>query len=455
MSIRNRLTLLFTAIVSILLGVFCVLLYVAAEQQRQTVFRNRLRAEALTAGHLLYGKKPISPLLYKLLDQNKLTVLPQEEIIIYNEANRLVYESGQDYLTVTPAILNRVRREGEVEWQEADREILGIVYPDNPRQLVLFASAIDTFGINNQQSLVRLLSIGWGLMTLLMLAAGRFFAGRALQPINQINQQIDTITASQLSLRLPEQQEADELAQLAQHFNRMLDRLEDAFRMQRAFISHASHELRTPLTAITGQLDVALLANDDRDELRATVRSVLDDVRELNRLTNGLLTLTHASMNESAVLMGPVQIDNLLEQVKVEIQRLQPTFVIQLILSPPPDPRVGWRVTGSEALLQTALFNLMDNGGKYSLDRSVTVNLSKQGQMAKLSFRNGGAPIPADQLETIFLPFQRGRNAAGEQGHGIGLPLTQRIISLHHGHITVESSPEKATTFTVTLPLFV
>ena len=68
MSIRNRLTLLFTAIVSILLGVFCLLLYVAAEQQRQTVFRNRLRAEALTAGNLLYGKKPISPLLYKLLD---------------------------------------------------------------------------------------------------------------------------------------------------------------------------------------------------------------------------------------------------------------------------------------------------------------------------------------------------------------------------------------------------
>lgn len=453
MSIRNRLTLLFTALVSVLLGLFCILLYAAAEEQRQTVFRNRLRAEALTAGHLLYGKKPISPLLYKLLDQNKLTVLPQEEIIIYNEANRLVYESGQDFLTVTPATLNRVRREGEVGWQEADREIIGVVYPGNLRRLVLFASAIDTFGHNNQGSMVRLLSIGWGLMTLLMLVAGRFFAGRALQPINQINQQIDRITVSQLSLRLPEQQEADELTQLAGHFNRMLDRLEDAFRMQRAFISHASHELRTPLTAITGQLDVALLANDGRDELRTTVRSVLDDVRGLNRLTNGLLTLANASMDESAVPLGPVYADKLLEQVKVEIQRLQPTFVIQLIRQPTPEPGVGWRLTGSEPLLQTALFNLMDNGGKYSPDRSVTVSLSKQGQFARLTFHNGGPPIPADQLETIFLPFRRGRNAAGQQGHGIGLPLTERIIRLHHGQITVESSPEKGTTFTIILPL--
>ncbi|MGV3558568.1 HAMP domain-containing sensor histidine kinase [Larkinella arboricola] len=452
MSLQNRLTLLSTAIVSVLLAVFCLFMYLMAEQYRNHAFLTRLRAEALTAGHLLVGRERLGPALYKLIDKNQLTVLPDEEIIIYNVKNELIYESGTDYISVTPATLQRVRELKTTRWREGNREIVGMLFTEEAEPFVILASAVDIYGVRTVQDFARLLAGGWFLMTGIVLVAGRFFMGRIVQPISRINQRIDEITASNMSLRLPEGKSGDELTQLAQRFNRMLNRLEEAFRLQRSFVSHASHELRTPLTAITGQLEVSLLADDEPDELRATLRSVLDDVRGLNRMANGLLALASASMDSSAVPMGPVQLDHLLEQVCREIQRLQPNYTVHLQIDPVKKPYADWQLTGSEPLLRTAFFNLLDNGGKFSPDHTVTMQLSAPAKSMQLRVHNAGSVIPVDQLAEIFVPFQRGRNASGLPGYGIGLPLTERIVQLHRGQIRVESSAEAGTTFVVTFP---
>lgn len=453
MSIRNGLTLLFTIIVSTMLVIFCLFIYAISSQHRKKDFQNRLRAEANTSAELLFGQETISPTLYKLLDKNQITVLPHEELIIYNDQNKIIYESGSDYLTITPSTLERVRQQNEIYWQEGDREIIGILFVDKSKRLLVFTSAVDIYGLGNQHNLAAVLLIGWGFMTVLMLVAGRYFAGRSLEPIGQINQRIDEVNASQLSLRLPEGPHPDELTQLARRFNRMLDRLEEAFRMQRAFVSHASHELRTPLTAITGQLEVSLLADENPDELRATLHSVLEDVRGLNRLTNGLLGLTKVSMDESAVPMSVVHIDALLEQVRTEVRRLNPTYVIQLNITPLPFSARGWQLTGNDALLRTALFNLMENGGKFSPDHFVLVELTATGKATQVTFQNDGPAIPTDQLSDIFTPFRRGQNANGIPGYGIGLSLTERIIRLHQGTISVDSTDATGTVFTVTFPV--
>ncbi|RRA97965.1 HAMP domain-containing sensor histidine kinase [Larkinella rosea] len=452
MSLQNRLTLLSTAIVSVLLALFCLFLYLVAEQYRKKEFLNRLRAEAITAGHLLVGREKLGPTLYKLIDKNQLTVLPQEEIIIYNANNQLIYESGTDYLTVTPKILSQVRELKTTQWRNKNREVVGILFREGTAPFVIFASAVDTYGVRTMENLARLLGGGWFLMTGIMLVAGRYFMGRILEPISRINHRIDEITASNLSLRLPEGENADELTQLAQRFNRMLNRLEEAFQLQRSFVSHASHELRTPLTAITGQLEVSLLADDEPDELRATLRSVLDDVRGLNRMSNGLLALASASMDSSAVPMGPVQIDALLEKVQQDVQRLQPDYTVHLHIDVGNMAPTDWQLTGSEPLLRTAFFNLLDNGGKFSTNHTVTVTLSTLGKSVEIRVHNTGSVIPADQLSAIFVPFQRGRNASGLPGYGIGLPLTDRIVRLHRGQLQVESSDESGTTFRVSLP---
>lgn len=451
MTLRNRLTGLFTAIVSGLLLVFCGIIYLVAERHRQHEYRERLRAEALTSAELLFGRDTTGRQLYKLLDKNHMTVLNEEEIIIYDYRNRIVYESGTDYLNVPKSRLDQVRLGNDVYWREGPREIVGAPYGDPPGRYVVLASAVDKYGFSKQRNLAALLATGWGLAVLIVFGAGRIYAGRALRPIRRIVGQIDTITASQLERRLPEGTDADELAQLARQFNSMLDRLEDAFRLQRTFVSNASHELRTPLTAITGQLEVALLADDDLNELRATVRSVLDDVRDLNRLTNGLLSLANVSVDESAVATGPVALDELVWQVRADLLRLRPGYVVAVVFNDLPPQQADLRVLGSESLLRTALFNLMENGGKFAPDHRVSVRLRVEPETLALTFHNDGPPIAADELPEIFKPFRRGTNGRAVAGHGIGLSLTQRIVQLHRGRLTVTSNAD-GTTFRLDLP---
>jgi len=452
MTIRNRLTLLFTAIVSGLLLVFCATIYLVAERHRENEFRERLHAEALTSAELLFGPDTMGRQLYKLLDKNHMTVLNDEEIIIYNHRNQIVFESGTDYLTVSKEQLDEVRLHNSLYWRVGPREVAGVRYYDRYHRLVVLASGVDKYGVSKQRNLAGLLTVGWLLATAVVFGAGRVYAGRALQPIRRIIDRIDTITASQLDQRLKEGPNPDELTQLAHRFNRMLDRLEDAFQQQRTFVSHASHELRTPLTAITGQLEVSLLADDDLTELRTTVASVLEDVRDLNQLTNGLLALANVSLDEKAVVTGPVALDELTEQVREELLRLRPGYSVQVATEPAALGPDGFRVTGNEPLLRTALFNLMENGGKFSPSHEVNVPLTADRHTIQLTVQNQGTPIDTSELPDIFKPFRRGTNGRAVPGHGIGLSLTQRIIQLHRGRITVESTAARGTTFQLMLP---
>ncbi len=452
MTIRTRLTLLFTAIVSALLLLFGVVLYLVSEKYRQREYHERLRAEATTSAELLFGRQSISPDVFKLLDKNKMTVLNQEEIIIYNYKNEIVYESGTDYIDVGPARLNQIRLDGDVYWREGEREIAGVIFGGPPNRLIVLASAVDIYGFRKQRGLIWLLAGGWLLSTLIVFMAGRFFAGRALLPVRRFIAGIDTITASQLGNRLSEGADADEMAQLTQRFNQMLDRLEDAFRLQRTFVSHASHELRTPLTAITGQLEVSLLAGDSEEDLREMIRSVLDDVRDLNRLANGLLSLASVSMDESAVKLTTISLDELIWQTQADLRRMRPGSTILVDLGP--NESGNWTLNGSESLLRTALVNLIENGVKFSPDHTASVQLSTDKGFFIVRIHNNGSFIPEAELAEIFKPFRRGSNGQHVPGHGIGLSLTQRIVQLHRGRLTVQSDPVAGTTFTLTLPAF-
>ena len=451
MTIRARLTLLFSGIVSTLLIIFCIVIFLESEYNRQEEFNNRLREEALTSADILFGKEEISPALLKLLDKNQMTVLAQEEIVVYNSKNKLVYESGTDYLTVQPEIFNQIRKEREVSFQQGDHEVLGLVYNNGKENLVIIASALDKYGRSEQKNLGLILTIGGFLMVGIVFVAGWFFAGKSLTPIQKIIKSVDKIGgASQLDLRLDEGNQTDEIAQLAQRFNKMLNRLEKSFKLQRSFVSHASHELRTPLTAITGQIQVSLLANDNPEELKLMIQSVLEDVQQLNRLTNNLLDMTSIDSDDSQTNFKKVNIAEIAWQVRDVLLRKNSDYeaIIQLDEKTNSLPEVN----GNEALLYTAFLNLMENGIKFSSNQLVKVGFKINSNVIVITFQNGGSVIPTNEMSTIFESFRRGSNARNTKGHGVGLSLTQKIINLHEGKISVQSSENEGTTFTVILP---
>jgi signal transduction histidine kinase len=452
MTIRTRLTLLFSSIVSTLLIIFCFVIYLESEYSRQEEFITRLREEALTSAEILFGKEEISPALLKLLDKNQMTILDQEEIVVYNSKNQIEYESGTDFMEIQPEILAKIRQSKELYFKEKNREAVGLVFKNEKQDLIIIASALDKYGFSKQQNLGLMLVIGGFLMVGIVCVAGWIFAGKSLTPIQKIIKSVDKIGgASQLDLRLDEGNQTDEIAQLAQRFNKMLNRLEKSFKLQRSFVSHASHELRTPLTAITGQIQVSLLANDNPEELKLMIQSVLEDVQQLNRLTNNLLDMTSIDSDDSQTNFKKVNIAEIAWQIRDVLLKKNTNHQAIIELDEKSDNIP--EVRGNEALLYTAFLNLMENGIKFSTNQLVKVTFKINPKDIIVAFKNGGSVIPSDELSSIFESFRRGSNSRNTKGYGVGLSLTQKIINLHEGKILVQSSENEGTTFTIILPI--
>ena len=450
MTIRTRMTLLFLSIVAVLLIIFCTAIYFEGEIYRQREYKTRLRQEALTAATIIFNKKEISPDLLKLLDKNNFTALIQEEIAIYNAENQLIYESGSDTLNVQKLTLSQIRQQKELFWEINNLEMYGIVIKNDNKDYVVLTSAVDKYGLSKQRNLLLMLIFGGLLMLLVSSITGWFFAKRMLLPIQIMIRKIDKIRASQLGLRLEEGNKTDELAQLSMRFNQMLDRLEMAFQTQRAFVSHASHELRTPLTAITGQIQVSLLANDNSDDLKLMIQSVLDDVQQLNKLTNNLLDLTSIDADDSQIKQTLVNTLEIIWQIRNELLKKNPNYQVLVFLDENAD--LLPEVKANEGLLYTALINLIENGAKFSFENIVNVKIKVEENTLNITFHNEGKAIDEKEISQIFEPFKRGSNARNIKGHGVGLSLTRRIVELHQGKITVESSDDTGTTFTLILP---
>lgn len=450
MTIRTRMAVLFLGIFSILLLIFSAVIYFESEVYRQKEYKTRLRQEALTAATIIFNKKEISPDLLKLLDKNNVTALNQEEIIIYDIDDKVIYESGSDSPNLKHELLNQIRQEKELFWQENDLEMFGIVIKNNNKDYIVLASSVDKYGLEKQRNLA--LTLGFSALLLVCISAitGWLFARRMLLPIQQMIKKIDRIRASQLNLRLDEGNKADELAQLSIRFNQMLDRLEHAFQTQRSFVSHASHELRTPLTAITGQIQVSLLANDNPADLKLMIQSVLDDVQQLNKLTNNLLDLTSIDADDTKFKHTLVNVLEVIWQIRTELLKKNPYY--QILISLDDSAELMPEVKGNEGLLYTALINLIENGAKFSPTHTVEVKIKIENQALLIDFHNEGSEIPASELNQIFEPFKRGSNSRNTKGHGVGLSLTRRIVQLHKGQITVASSENGGTTFTLLLP---
>ncbi len=454
MKIRNKLAILFAVIVASILLVFSLVVYISSAKYRQREFYGRLEEKAFITASILFEVKEVDvdERLLRLLDAKQLTSLAGEEVTIYDGQNRVIYDSGHEPIPVTHALLTRIRSDKPVKRRDGERETLGVLYRYQDRSYPVLVSAVDRDGNNKLQNLAIILVIGCTTGVLLVIMIGWIFAGKALEPITGVIHQVDRITVSNLNLRVDTGNGKDEIAQLALIFNRMLARLEEAFLVQKSFVSNASHEIRTPLTVITGQIEVTLLQERTPEEYRAVLQSVLEDVLSLTQLSNGLLELAQASADVSTISFQEVRVDELLWQARAELLKKRPEYAVQIAFDEMSEDEMDFTFDGNGPLLKTAFLNLMENGCKFSVNEQMHVNLGTERENMIIRFTDNGLGIEEKDIPHIFEPFFRSENTKNVAGHGVGLALTDKIISLHQGHIQVASKPHHGTTFIISLP---
>lgn len=285
------------------------------------------------------------------------------------------------------------------------------------------------------------MAVAGGFALVLAASAGWLVAGRALRPIRTMREAASEIDSGDLDRRIAVSGN-DDLAGLAVSFNRMLDRLQDAFDGQRRFLDDAGHELRTPITVIRGHLE---LMGDDQDERAQTLHLVTDELHRMSRLVDDLIVLARSERPDFLV-RSEVDIGDLLVDTLAKATALGPRA---WSLDAVPE---GSALLDRERLTQ-ALLQLAANAAEHTEPAAViALGGSIDPAGVRVWVRDEGSGILPEDRARIFERFHRGSARRGP-GSGLGLAIVERIAQAHGGTVTVRSAPGRGATFVIEIPL--
>jgi signal transduction histidine kinase len=444
MKIKNRLALYFTLISAVILLIALTIILVIFNSFAKSDFYGRLMDRAKVAAQLYLEADEISADSLSHVRERYLKQLPGEITRFYDDRNTASFiRDRQQYWSSD--VIDMVRKQKQTEFAEGARQTVGIYYNDNQGNFVILTSAADIQGHRRIDDLVEIMLVMFVWVITGLFFIGRWFAKKALEPIDDVIEQMQQVRASNLSLRITEGNGKDEISKLAQNFNRLLKHLDNAFEVQQTYVTNASHELKTPVTSIIGEIEVTLNKERTADEYQQVLRSVLNDAEGLNETITGLMELAQVDMSYTQAVLSPVAIDELIWELADQWTNKLGKGLFAVSVQHLPDDPEKLQIPANKALLSIALNNIISNAYKFSDMRRVQCDLYADDDHINITVTDSGIGIPADEKEKIFQSFYRGTNVKDFHGNGIGLYITGKIINLFSGTIDVTSMPGKGT----------
>ena len=453
MKIRTTLTLQYAGLTAAVFFVFVMAVYYVSEHSRSNAFFRNLQSEAITKAHL-FLKDQVDAKTMQSIYLNNQKFINEVEVAVYTTDFKILYHDAlqNDIVKETPEMIKRILKRKNINFYVDEYQAIGLVYPFEGKDYVVTAAAYDGYGYANRDALrnmLILLFIG-GLSVLVVV--GYILSRSTLKPIRNIVKEAEKITASHIDKRLPVKNEQDELGELSTTFNALLERLEKSFNSQKMFVSNVSPELRTPMAALTAELDLALLKERSSEQYQMAIGNALQDSRRIVNLIDGLLNLAKADYQSEQITMEEVRLDELLLDARELVLKAHPDYHIELVFEQEAEEDNVLTIIGNSYLLTTAFVNLIENNCKYSSNRASSVLIAYWEQWAIIRLSDNGVGMSDTDKENLFKLFYRGENKHIASGNGIGMALTQKIIHLHKGELTVSSHKDEGTTFVVKLP---
>ena len=351
-----------------------------------------------------------------------------------------VYKNGVHYID---SLQDAVESQGDEKGNKSDEIYISI--PDDKWDE--FADEFSVQVYNNKADYKRNSLIITVLLALLGGVVTYFISGHALRPIREFSDKIEEVQAQNLSDSRIEENNVKELNQLGISYNNMLERLSDAFEIQRQFTANAAHELRTPLALMQVQLDLYNSAShpgNDADTLQ-TIKMVTEQNDKLNRMVKTLLDMSEL---QSVGRDDKIILDAIVEEVLADLEPLAVEKNIKLI-----GKCEDATMIGSDILIYRLVYNLVENAIKYNHPLGqVTVTAYQRNKHVYLSVEDTGSGIPNELRERVFEPFFRVDKSRSRElgGVGLGLALVHEIVRVHDGSICIKSGKTGGTIFEVT-----
>ena len=351
-----------------------------------------------------------------------------------------VYKNGVHYID---SLQDAVESQGDEKGNKSDEIYISI--PDDKWDE--FADKFSVQVYNNKADYKRNSLIITVLLALLGGVVTYFISGHALRSIREFSDKIEEVQAQNLSDSRIEENNVKELNQLGISYNKMLERLSEAFEIQRQFTANAAHELRTPLALMQVQLDLYNSAShpgNDADTLQ-TIKMVTEQNDKLNKMVKTLLDMSEL---QTVGRDDKIILDAIVEEVLADLDPLAVEKNIKLI-----GKCEDATMIGSDILIYRLVYNLVENAIKYNHPLGqVTVTAYQRNKHVYLSVEDTGRGIPKKLRERVFEPFFRVDKARSRElgGVGLGLAFVREIVRAHDGSICIKSGKTGGTIFEVT-----
>lgn len=351
-----------------------------------------------------------------------------------------VYKNGVHYID---SLQDAVESKGDEKGNKSDEIYISI--PDDKWDE--FADEFSVQVYNNKADYKRNSLIITVLLALLGGVVTYFISGHALRPIREFSDKIEEVQAQNLSDSRIEENNVKELNQLGISYNKMLERLSEAFEIQRQFTANAAHELRTPLALMQVQLDLYNSAShpgNDADTLQ-TIKMVTEQNDKLNRMVKTLLDMSEL---QTVGRDDKIILDAIVEEVLADLEPLAVEKNIKLI-----GKCEDATMIGSDILIYRLVYNLVENAIKYNHPLGqVTVTAYQRNKHVYVSVEDTGSGIPKELRERVFEPFFRVDKSRSRElgGVGLGLAFVREIVRVHDGSICIKSGKTGGTIFEVT-----
>ena len=468
LSLRIKLTLYYLAILSAILFFFAIAIYAYVSRSLLIPIDESLSYQITRIERIIkQGPGGVEPGMVDEGSKRFLELMPHAMQIIDDgwQVRDEAYASPDDQLIVdkdklAPLAVGETRYDTE-KTQKGELMRVVTLRAQEPEgsgsYFIRLGYSLENFQKTTRRTLI-LLCVAIPLALLLGSYGGLLLANQALRPVDRITRAAEHIAAGDLSERVPEPSQMDELGRLAATFNDMIARLQAAFERQKQFTSDASHELRTPLAVMRGDIEITLRRERSAEEYKRALTSNLAEIMRLSRLVEDLLTLARGDSGRIELRREPVDLNDLCRRMAEYIAPLADQRDQTLIYEPPPGAENAPVMISADVLrIKQLLLNLLDNAIKYTDRRGrIVLGLKTEDKVAIITVADTGRGIPPEDLPHIFERFFRRSAKTADRtapGFGLGLSIVKWIVDSHGGRIEAKSEVGKGTEFIVRLPM--
>lgn len=439
MKIGHKIALFYTITTISIITVIVIIFYFFTTRYINRLYDSYLIDKAYITAQKHWEKDEVDESSYQVIQKKYNELLPlAQEILLNADSLSYIEDSLRQYLSAEQ--INKLFTETPVTFRHGKQLGAALYYPDNEGNFIVIILSENHYGNNIRDHIMILMIVLIFFSVILIYITGRIYSNSILAPLQNLLKELKRIRGHNLNMRLKRTHSNDELDMLIRTLNEMLDRIDTAFRSEKAFINSASHELNNPITAIQGECEISLMKERSTEEYIAALQRIATESKRISQLTRNLLSLSHQEEEMRIRSTEPVFLKSWLKKLCKNNNRIELSFK---------ENCNNISIEANSELLEIAVRNIIDNACKYSGDKIVHVSLYCKSSKKIIEIEDSGIGIPQEEIGHIFQSFYRASNARKYPGYGIGLSLSLKILSFYGGKTEITSELNKYTKFTI------